>query len=647
MSSNSSLDFSEFILRMSNPSERQIYEFDDFRLDAGHLMLYRRGDELELAPKAVEMLLALVERRGEIVSKDELLEAVWPDATVEESNLFLYLSLLRKTLGTQKNGKPWVQTLRRRGYRFNGDVRLAPAEDDGNATGIVQPLRDLHAAPAIPLYTPRGETPPRGDTDRPWLAGRSVYAAAGLIAVLLAVAFSYRYFFPKRPINSIAVMPFVNDNSELEYLSDGMTIELIGSLLKIPDLEVKASSTMFRYKGTKLDAATIGKELNVQAVLSPRMVQRGEDLTLYLELVDAQTENSLWQRTYYQKTSQLGVLQRDVIGDLARELRIGVTNATKQTLARSYTGSAEAYRLYLKGLFHIRKITESEGREGLVYLRQAVQQDPSYALAYAAIASAHRSLTLCCDAGPSELAEAKAAAERAVALDENLAEAQSALASSLYQYDWNFAEAEKHYLRALELDPKSAMSHFLYADFLEKMSRQEEALAEKARATQLEPFSPYFNAGAFNIDGPDKALERVRFTIDLDPNFWFSHSRAASFYAGRKMYPEAIAENRKGKDLAPEQTWSDVWFSNTLVQMGKIDQARAVLDELLRRSKTRYVPPYHIALVYNFLGDTEQALVWLEKAYQIRDPKMTFLNLSWKNLEEDPRFQDIKRRCGF
>src|SRR5262249_14321627 len=247
------------------------------------------------------------------------------------------LSLLRKTLGTQENRKPWVQTLRRRGYRFNGDVRLVPAEDAGNGTRIVQPLRDLNAAPAIPLYTPGDETPTRAGTDRSWLAGRSVYAAAGIIVVFLAVAFSYKYFFPKRPISSIAVMPFVNDNSELEDLSDGMTINLIGSLLKIPDLEVKASSTMFRYKGTKLDARTIGKELNVQAVLFPHMVQRGEDLTFYVELVDSQTENSLWQRTYYRKTSQLGVLQRDVIGDLARELRIGLTDATKQKLARNYS----------------------------------------------------------------------------------------------------------------------------------------------------------------------------------------------------------------------------------------------------------------------------------------------------------------------
>ena len=648
MSSNLGLGFPEVNLKMGNPSARGIYEFDDFRLDAGHLMLYHRDDELSLAPKAVEMLLALVERRGQIVSKDELLEAVWPDVAVEESNLFLYLSVLRKTLGTQNNGEPWVETLRRRGYRFNGNVRLVPVERNGNGspgqTPVFDPARPLRLVPAT-LDSATGED---AQVESHWLSRRTALAALGVIAVILALAFSYSYFFSKRPISSIAVLPFANENAELEYLSDGMTDNLIGSLLKIPELEVKASSTMFRYKGTNLDAATIGKELNVEAVLSPRMVQRGEDLTLYVELVDARTENSLWQQTYNRKTSQLGVLQRDVIRDLARELSLDLTDSTKQKLAKNYTENAEATRLYLKGLFLIRKLNDPQIREGLVYLHQATQQDPSYAPAYAMIAAAHRSLTLCCDGHPSELLETKAAALRALELDDNLSEAHSALASTFYLHDWNFPEAEKHYLRAVELDPNSAMSHFLYADFLARMGRRDEAKAQKKRAIELEPLSAFFNAFALNDAPPDTVLERVRFTIDLDPNFYFSHLIAAGVYARMNMHTEAIAEYRRAKEIAPDQTWTDVNLVRTLVAVGEIDQARAILNGMLRRSESRYVPPSHIASVYNQLGDTDQALAWLEKAYQERDPKMTFLKALpyWKNLETDPRFQDIKRRVG-
>ena len=643
MSSNLGLDFSKFILKMVNPSDRGIYEFGDFRLDAAHLMLYRRGEEVPLAPKTVETLVALVERRGEIVSKDELLEAVWPDAVVEESNLFLYLSILRKTLGNQHDGEPWVQTLRRRGYRFTGEVKLAAAnaENGGSPPELIRPVGAGFKA---------GESTAVDVPDVPvWRINRPVfYAAAGLIALVIAFASGYQYFFDKHQIDSIAVMPLKNDNAELEYLPDGLTDNLIGSLLKIPGLDVKARSTMLRYKESDLDAAAIGRELDVQVVLSPRLVQRGEDLTLYVELVDTRTENSLWQQTYNRTTSQLGLLQRDVIRDVVRELSIDVPDSAKQRIAKNYTENEEANRLYLNGLSLIRKLTEPQIREGIVYLRQATELDPSYAPAFAMIATAHRSLTLCCDTHPSELVEGRAAAERALALDDNLAEAHSALAASLYQQDWDFEGAEEHYQRALELDPNSAISHLLYGDFLTRMDRQDEAASEIKRARELEPFSPLFNAFALPHGNPDTALDRIKFTIGLDPSFHFSHYMAAGVYRRREMYADAKAAFQKAKELAPEQTWSDVVFSAMLAATGEAGQSRAILDDLLRRSESRYVPPFHIASIYNQLGDTEQALAWLEKAYQVRDPKLTFIKTipAWRKLDSDPRFQDIRRRVG-
>ncbi len=647
MSLNLGLGFSEFNLKMGKPSVQRIYEFGDFRLDGAHLMLSRGDTELRLSPKAVEILLALVERRGEIVSKDELLEAVWPDTAVEESNLFLYLSILRKTLGTQPDGQPYLETLRRRGYRFSRDVRLLPAAENGERTSLLP--RHLVSSDSSALVD---HTPDRSDSvpgeSRSRHLKRPAYIAAGSIAILTALAFGYWSFLSPRPIRSIAVMPFANENAELEYISDGMTDNLIGSLLAIPDLEVKSSSTMFRYKRTNTDAATVGKELNVEAVLSSRFVQRGEDLTLYLELVDPRTENSLWQQTYNGKTSHLGPLERDVVRDVVRELSVDLTDATRQRIAKNYTDSAEANRLFMKGRFLIRKLNEAKIREGLAYLRQATEHDPSYAPAFAMIAAGLRSLTLCCDVPPSELLEARRAATRAIELDENLAEAHSALASVLYQVDWNFAEAEKHYLRAVEIDPNSAVSHFLYADFLGRTGRTDEAKARRTRAMELEPYSPYFNAFALNSVDPNTALEQIQRTIDLDPDFYFSHFMAAGVYARLKMYPEAEAAYRRAKELAPEQTWTDVGLSRMLRERGEIDQARAVLDEMLSRSQSRYVPPFHIALAFKGLGDNDQALAWLEKAYQVRDPKMTFLKTTnWKAFEDDPRFQDIYRRVGF
>ncbi len=669
MSSNLALGFSEFNLRMDNPPVQKIYEFEDFRFDAEHLMLYRRGEPIPLAPKAAETLLIFIERRGQILSKEELIEQIWPGAFVEESNLYLYLSVLRKTLGNQKSGNPYLETLRRRGYRFDGSVQLisdgSREEPHSAPVQVIEPIDSFRSATTDSLSVNdlptdssvwRQTNPAVNDlpeSRRDWPLRRSSFAAIGVIALVAALALSYTYFFSRRSINSIAVMPFANEsgNAELEYLSDGMTETLIASLSKLPDLQVKASSSVFRYKGST-DTQTIGKELNARAVLYGRVVQRGEDLVLHVELVDAQTENSLWGQTYNKKLSNLIALQGEVARDLVRELSLKPSGADKQKLAKNYTENVEAYQLFLNGRFHHRKLTPPEIKKGIAYLQQAIDTDPSYALAYTEISRAYTALALAGDMNPGEvLLKAKAAAQRAVEIDDALAEAHSSLGSVFFWYDWNWKEAEEHFIRALELDPNSSIAHFGYADFLSKMERPEEALAEIKRAREIEPFSPFINtfeAWFLAAGQPDAAMERVGIAIDLDPNFFFAHWIAAEIYKGKKMYPESIAESRLAKSLSPHQTWSDVGLAYTFVKTGQLNESRAILNEMLRLSESRWVPPYHIALVYNALGETDQALAWLEKGYQHRDPKMALLKEErWKNLRGDPRFQDLLRRVGF
>jgi TolB-like protein/DNA-binding winged helix-turn-helix (wHTH) protein/tetratricopeptide (TPR) repeat protein len=665
MSSNLSLGFSEFNLRMDNPPVQKIYEFEDFRFDVEHLMLYRRGESIPLAPKAAETLLVFIERRGQILSKEKLIEQIWPDAFVEESNLYLYLSVLRQILGNQKSGTPYLETLRRRGYRFNGSVQLISdgswQEPHSAPVQVIEPIDSFRSATTDSLSVndlPTGPSVWRQinpavndllESRRDWPLRRSSFAAIGVIALVAALALSYTYFFSRRSINSIAVMPFANESGDpkLEYLSDGLTGDLIESLSKVPDLQVKALSTVVRYKGANSDARRIGQELNVEAVLFAHLTETGEDLTLQVELVDSRNGNNLWRRTYQKKGSGLVVLQSELARDLVGKLSVPITDKTREKLAKRDTENSDASRLYLSGVFHSRKLTEQDIKEAIELFTEAIQKDPKYARAYAAMANAHRSLTLCCDRHPSELLQAKLAAQKAVELDDELAEGHSALATLIYSYDWNWAEAEKEFQRALELDPNSSMAHFSYADFLTRMARRQEAFGEGERARKLEPLSPFFNAFGAGRD-PEKAVERIRFAIDLDPNFYFSHSIAAGIYRERKMYAEAIEEARLAKALSPDQTWSDANLSRTFVDAGKPEEARAILDQLLLRSKSRFVPPYHIAVVYNNVGDKEGALYWLERAYAIRDPKMTFLKtMNWKNVENDPRFKDILRRVGF
>ena len=617
---------------MTTDTDPTIYAVDNFRIDAGRRLFFSGGEgPIPLPSKVFDTLLYLVTHNGLVIEKDELIAAIWPDTIVEENNLNKNISALRLLLGEKPAEHRFIVTVPGRGYKFVADVRRI-----GNET------------------IPETLAPEAGTQRRP--SRKSAIAVAGLIAAtaIAVLTFGYSYFKNQRPIHSIAVMPFVNDsgNADLEYLSDGMTETLIASLSKLPDLQVKASSSVFRYKGSTA-TQTIGRELNARVVLYGRVVQRGEDLFLHVELVDAQTENSLWGQTYNKKLTNLIALQGEVARDVVSELRLKPSGADKQKLAKNYTENVEAYQLFLNGRFHQRKLTPPEIKKGIAYLQQAIDTDPSYALAYTEISRAYTALALAGDMNPGEvLPKAKAAAQRAVEIDDALAEAHSSLGSVFFWYDWNWKEAEEHFIRALELDPNSSIAHFGYADFLSKMERPEEALAEIKRAREIEPFSPFINsfeAWFLAAGQPDAAMERVRIAIDLDPKFFFAHWIAAEIYKGKKMYPESIAESRLAKSLSPHQTWSDVGLAYTFVETGQLNESRAILNEMLRLSESRWVPPYHIALVYNALGETDQALAWLEKGYQHRDPKMALLKKEerWKNLRGDPRFQDLLRRVGF
>jgi len=482
-----------------------------------------------------------------------------------------------------------------------------------------------------------------------------VTLAALIIASGLLV---YRFVISSnsRQIESIAVMPFVNEggNSEVEYLSDGMTDTLINSLSQLPNMSVKARSSVFRYKGKDADPQRIGSELSVQAILSGRVVQRDDNLTLYLSLVDARNGDQLWGERYDRKMADLISLQREIARDVSQKLRARLSGAEQQKITKDYTANTEAYQLYLKGRFHILRLTPPEVQKGIDYFKQAIEIDPNYALAFVGISAANRSLALASEMNPKEfLPKSKAAAQKAINIDDGLAESHTALGISMFWYDWNWNEAENQFKRALELDPNSAEAHLYYAHLLSNIGRHAEALEEIKRGRELDPFSPFVNAieGQFlvNAGKPDEALARLRETFELAPDFWFPHVFASSAYIEKGMFAEAIAEARRATELSKAQTVSVSLEGYALVKLGKPDEARDVLDKLLKLSKERFVPPYHIALIYNGLGDRDQAFEWLERGFEQRDPKMAFLKVDpkWNNVRDDPRFMDLMRRVGF
>jgi serine/threonine protein kinase/Tfp pilus assembly protein PilF len=486
--------------------------------------------------------------------------------------------------------------------------------------------------------------------------GRVVIAVAALL-IIASAAGAYFYFTRARTraINSIAVLPFINasGNSEVEYLADGLTESLITSLSQLPKLSVKARSSVFRYKGKDTPPQQVGKELNGQAILNGRVVQRGNDLTLHIELVDVNTETALWGGDYDRSMTNLVSLAGEIARDVSSKLRLKLSSPDEQRLAKNYPANTEAYQLYLKGRYHLAKLMLTETQKGISYFQQAIAIDPNYALAYVGLADGNRALTLSGEMPSTEyMPKAKAAAQKAIEIDDTLAEAHASLGFINMWYDWDWHESEKQCRRAIELNPNSSDAHLNYAHLLSVIGRHAEGLAEAKRARELDPLNLRTSTleGQFLLHAgqTDEALARLQKTIGLDPNFWFAHGFAASAFIEKGMFVEAVAEARKARELNSSAHAASL-LGYALAKSGKQGEARAVLEELLKLSTQRYIPPYHIAMIYNGLGDRDETFTWLERGFNERDPRMIWLKgePKWNHLHADPRFQDLLRRVGF
>ncbi len=458
-------------------------------------------------------------------------------------------------------------------------------------------------------------------------------------------------------IESIAVLPFQNRSSEAdtEYLSDGLAESLIYRLSQLSNLKVSPTSSVFRYKGKEIDPVKVGKELGVNAVLSGRMVQRGDNLTISAELVDVRSNQVLWGEQYDRKMSELLATQRDMAREIVDKLKLKVSGEEK-SLAKHYTESNEAYQLYLKGRFHWNKRSADDFQKALQYFQQAIERDPNFALAYSGLADTYNLIggpEAGGDMPPNEMfPKAKAAALKALEIDETLAQAHVSLAHTMYFYDRNWQGAEREYQKAIELNPNYSVAHHWYAIYLSVVGRQSEALAEIRRAHELDPLSLSINAWVGWIlvlaGQPDQAIEQLRKTLELDPNFMLAHLRLGYVYEDKGMYDEAISEFEQVLKLSGGRFLGIASLAHAYALAGKRDEAQKLLNELLQQSKQRYVSPASIAIVYVALNDKDQAFAWLEKGNDIRDMNVVRLKVDprYVSLRSDPRFNDLVRRMG-
>src|SRR5437870_9605824 len=459
-------------------------------------------------------------------------------------------------------------------------------------------------------------------------------------------------------IESIAVLPFTNQNRDpdSEYLSDGLTESIINSLTQLPNLKVIARSSVFRYKGKETDPMAAGKELGVRSVLTGRILQRGDSLTISTELLDVRDNKQLWGEQYHEKTSDLLSIQREIAKEITSNLRLKLSSADQGRVTKHYTDNPEAYQLYLKGRFYWNKRTEEGLRKSIEYFQQAIEKDPTYALAYTGIADCYALETLHIDVGslsPSEAApKAKAAAMKALELDDTLAEAHTSLAFIKLNFDWDWAGAEREFKRAIELNPNYSNAHHWYSHYLMAMGRTQESLAESKRALELDPLSLIMNVHLgwhyLNAHQYDLAIEQLSKALEMDPNFGMGHWYLGLADAQKERYSEAEDEMRKAKELLKDSMATEADTGYVYAVSGKKDQALKVIDELKELSKRRYVSSYHVAMIYLGLKEKDQAFEWLENAYRERSDLLVYLKVEPRldSLRSDPRFTDLVRRVG-
>ncbi|HEY0006767.1 MAG TPA: tetratricopeptide repeat protein [Pyrinomonadaceae bacterium] len=455
-------------------------------------------------------------------------------------------------------------------------------------------------------------------------------------------------------IDSLAVLPMTNasDDPEIEYLSDGLTESLINNLSSVHGLRVMARATVFRYKGREIDPQQIGRELDVRAVVTGRVLVRQERLIVKVELVKVEDGSQLWGEHYKRRLEDIFAIESEMAGEIAEKLRLKLNSKARKRLAKRSTENSEAYQSLLKGRYFFSKQTAEGFQKAIEYFEQALTQDPAYALAHAELAKTYYTLLyfgyLRLDETQPKIA---AALSKALSLDQNLAEAHLILAENKFHYDWDWQAAEREFRRALELNPGHAETHLVYAFYLADMERFEEAINEALRAQELDPLSLFTQMGAgfiFSIaHRADEALEQGHKLLEMEPHFFGAHWLVGMAHFLKGMYEEAIAESLKAHALGGGPivlTFLGFLYGLT----GRRSEALKVIEELSEMRKQNYVPASNFAMVYAGLGELDQSFEWLERAYRERNPTLTSLkvNTALDPLRSDPRFTQMLSRVG-
>ncbi len=611
----------------------------------------KAGLKIRIQQQPMKLLEILLEHPREVVTREELRSRVWPGESLGDFDQALNIAVgkLRSALGDSAENPRFIETLPKVGYRFIAEVSVVDAYVRSKKPESV--AEDLPATePAHKLQVAASAVVPQR---RRWTTRRVIVALALVVSLsILALLLIHPRGHPPMGIHSLAVLPLDNlsGDASQNYFADGMTDELITDLAQISALRVISRTSVMVYKGARKPLPQIARELNVDAVVEGTVLRSGDQVRITAQLIEASTDKHLWSQSYEGELRDTLALQNRVAGAIADQIRINLTPQEQAALKNVKVVNPEAYESYLKGRYFWNKRTADSLRAALAYFKQAIEEDPNYAQAYSGLADTYALLgdweygVL----APNEAyPKAKAAAIKALELDNTLSEAHTSLAFSSDVFDWDWESAEREFRRAIELNPGYATAHHWYAWHLSETGRNSEAVAEMRKAENLDPLSLIISADIAEIllvaHLNDEAIEQGRKTVVMDPNFAIGHYELGQAFVQKHSYNEAIAEFHKAIELSGGSVPCMSNLAYAYAVSNKRNEAVRLLNDLKTRSTGN---ASEIALMYVGLGDKDQAMKWLEKAYEEHFNPSILLRPAFDPLRSDPHFQNLVHRIG-
>jgi DNA-binding winged helix-turn-helix (wHTH) protein/TolB-like protein/Tfp pilus assembly protein PilF len=640
------------------------YSFNDFTIDLDRGCLLRGEQQVKLRPKVFDALLYLVENNNRLVTKAELIQAVWPDSFVTDDSLVQCLVELRRALGD--DAQEYIKTVPRRGYIFGAVVT------SDSATGQAIYAEQLEGVRIV--IEEEDREPTRNDRlanalvlpaalQASWILGKPARILLVCVLLLAGAAMGLLYFRgsgePKHAahvtqVRSIAVLPFkpLSTDGSDEYLGLGMADTLITKLSNLRQIIVRPTSAVRKYTAPDQDPLAAGREQRVDAVLEASFQRMGDKVRLTARLLNVQDGSSLWSYKCDEYCTDIFALQDAISERVTEALALELTGEERKLLTKRYTENAQAYELYMKGRLFLNKRTAESIRKASEYFNQAIELDPNDALAYLGLGDCyHQSVYFTSTPSRELLPKAKAMARKALEIDETLGEAH-ALLSRVYDADWDWDQALKEHQLAISLSPGSARAHHGLAYTLAKEGRFDDALAAIRKARDIDPANLVINSDIAGIlcyaDRYDEAIEQCQKTLELDPNFSMAHAQLGVAYWGKGMYNEALGPLRRAVELEGEGSVRMIQLAMGYGFAGQKEKAQDFLRRLKRRAKTEYVDPTWIAGLYASIGDKEKALDWIEKSYDERSVAATALLVDTRfiTLRSEPRYQAVLSRMG-